>query len=255
VVSAPTRSTPGFLRSPASACGTWQEVPVEHAGTDPILWSADGPAPDDVWAVGAYCSPLAHVQLQHWDGERWNLVPDVGANLPVSALRGVAAIDSKDVWAVGLYNAVPDGTGPIQPLIQHWDGDMWTVVQAPEKGVNAILTDVAAAAPDDVWAVGSYSDDSGNLNALVQHWDGTSWTIVQTPDVDAYHALNAITVVAPDDVWAVGRMRQGEKWSTLVEHWDGKEWAVVPSGSEAGILNGVSAVAPDDIWAVGTGTA
>jgi hypothetical protein len=195
------------------------------------------------------------MQVQHWDGKKWSLVPDGGGDLPVVALRGIAAIAPDDVWAVGLYNSVEDGSGPIRPLAQHWDGLTWTVVPAPEAGTNAFLTDVAAVATDDVWAVGNSSTGAGDLKALIQHWDGKSWTIVESPDVGVYHALNAITVMAADDVWAVGRMKKEEQWTTLVEHWDGKVWSVVPSGSQAGgILNAISAAGPDDIWAVGTAT-
>jgi hypothetical protein len=229
-------------------------VPVQHAGIDPILWSVDGSAPDDVWAVGAYYDPLANAQVQHWDGKSWTLVPDGAADLPVTALRGVHAIAKDDVWAVGLYNASADGTGPIQPLIQHWDGRAWTVVPAPEAGANAILLDVAAAAADDVWAVGHFSPSSTDMQALIQRWDGKSWNTVDGADVGADHALDAITVVAADDVWAVGRMHKDGQWSPLVEHWDGEAWTVVPSGAQGGILNGIAAAAPDDIWAVGTST-
>lgn len=250
-----SRPTPSQMQAGAGTCGAWQATTVPYAGTDPALWSVDGAAPDDVWAVGAFYNPLAHVQVQHWNGESWSAVPDGGTDLPVSALRGVAAVAADDVWAVGLYNSVADGTGPIRPLAQHWDGSTWTVVAAPEAGVSGLLVDVAAAASDDVWAVGSYSVTPGDLRALIQHWDGTSWTSVPSPEVGFYHALNAVAVTAPDDVWALGRMNKDGQWTTLVEHWDGTAWTVVPSGSQpGGILNAIAVAAPDDIWAVGTAT-
>ena len=114
---------------------------------------------------------------------------------------------------------------------------------------------MAAAATDDVWAVGSYSTDAGALEALILHWDGSAWTRSAGGIVSWNHALDAVTVVAPDDVWAVGRMHEDGRWTTLVEHWDGTQWSVVPSGGEGGILNGVTANGPSDVWAVGTATA
>ena len=64
--------------------------------------------------------------------------------------------------------------------LQHWDGAVWNEVPAAAAGVNAMFEDVAAVAPDDVWAVGNYSETAGDLKALIQHWDGDSWTIVKT---------------------------------------------------------------------------
>ena len=239
----------------AQACGTWEAVPVPFAGTDATFWSVDGTSANDVWAVGAFYSPLAHAQIQHWDGQQWNPVADGAADLPVTALRGVEVVAADDIWAVGLYNAVADGTGPIQPIIEHWDGQVWTNVPAPQAGVNAILTDVAAAAPEDIWAVGSASIPGGGNQALIQHWDGQRWTNVEPPALADMHALNGVAVVAPNDVWAVGRVNIGGVWSTLVEHWDGAAWSIVPSGTHpGGILNAIAVAGPDDIWAVGNAT-
>ncbi len=252
-----------FVPSPAAAvslqaqpsCPAWEAAPVEHAGLDPVLWGVDGAASNDIWAVGAYYSPVGHAQIQHWDGARWTPVPAGSTTLPVSVLRGVSVIAADDAWAVGLFNRAADGSGPIQPLTEHWDGLAWTVVPAPEASGHSILTDVAAAATDDVWAVGSDSTDAGTMEALILHWDGSAWTRSASGIVTWNHALDAVTVVASDDVWAVGRVHEDGRWTTLVEHWDGTQWSVVPSGSEGGILNGVAAIGPSDVWAVGTATA
>lgn len=254
VTTSPLPRAPVQSPIPVAACGAWESVPVQQAGLDPVLWAVDGVSPQDVWAVGAFYDPVADAQVQHWDGTAWTLVPHGGTDLPVSALRGVTAIAADDVWAVGLFNTVPDGSGPIQPLVEHWNGSAWTVVPAPAAGVNAMLLDVAAAAPDDVWAVGNWSEAGGDSKALIEHWDGRAWTTVPAPAVDVYHALNAVTVIASNDVWAVGRRNDGGVWHTLVEHWDGAQWTVVPSGTAGGILNAISAAGPDDIWAVGTST-
>jgi hypothetical protein len=70
-------------------------------------------------------------------------------------------------------------------LIFHWDGAAWSAVSGldtllpPAHGVQQVLYDVYALAPDDVWAVGTegYSSGSdGHLLAL--HYDGSAWTRV-----------------------------------------------------------------------------
>ncbi|OIJ69794.1 hypothetical protein WN71_001015 [Streptomyces mangrovisoli] len=108
-----------------------------------------------------------------WDGERWSAVarPPQG-----SKSEHIAATGPKDVWML-----VDDRTA------QHWDGTRWTVTRLPYTA-----SDLAAAGPDDVWAVGSRSTgpgtDVGSGDFYEQpasmHWDGTSWKSVETPQ---YH--------------------------------------------------------------------
>jgi hypothetical protein len=81
-------------------------------------------------------------------------------------------------WAPG--QGVPTGGFSAHPtaVIEHWDGTRWTVVPSPNpnpQGDNG-LGAVAAAAANDVWAVGEQLK-----GPFTEHWNGTSWTIVATP--------------------------------------------------------------------------
>jgi hypothetical protein len=103
---------------------------------------------------------------------------------------------------------------------------------------------VAAVAPDDVWAVGSW----------IEHWNGRTWTAAKAPS-PACGTLHAVTAVAATDVWAVGAVATpGGVEQTCIEHWNGKKWSVVASpspGAQSNFLEGVTAVGPNDVWAVG----
>src|SRR5438045_3759365 len=68
-------------------------------------------------------------------------------------LIAVAAIPStRQLWSVGST----DPAGYDQTLIERWDGTTWTIVPSPNRPQgNNYLQGVAAAAPDDAWAVGS----------------------------------------------------------------------------------------------------
>src|SRR5205823_13678772 len=82
-----------------------------------------------------------------------------------------------------------------------------------------VLWDVAAISPNDVWAVGYYSN--GTIT-LVEHWDGTQWSIVPSPNPgDSDNYLGAVATVSSNDVWAVGYFDAGPGagWQTLVEHY------------------------------------
>lgn len=86
---------------------------------------------DDAWAVGygGNCDMGYGLAFaKHWDGTQWKpvaiAVPDgVGTDV----LLGVTAVSSDDVWAVGW--AVAQAA---RPLIEHWDGVEWSVVE-PER--------------------------------------------------------------------------------------------------------------------------
>src|SRR5438045_4037787 len=50
----------------------------------------------------------------------WSVVPGPAAGTVDPELRAVTAVSANDVWAVGYQ----DG----QTLVEHWDGNLWTVV-------------------------------------------------------------------------------------------------------------------------------
>src|SRR5229473_1064862 len=86
-----------------------------------------------------------------------------------SSLGGAAVIAPGDMWAVGAI-----GTGPFQPLAEHFNGTGWSVVPTP--ALSGALGRVAGAAGNDVWAVGDQAQGS-SVNTLIEHWDGTRWSV------------------------------------------------------------------------------
>lgn len=109
----------------------------------------------------------------------------------------------------------------IHTLIEHWDGQQWSIVPSPDgkTGANALneLQSVAAVSAQNVWAVGytglSQNQDGGTTvgsqSALVEHWDGHAWSVVQLPA--SFHAsLLSKVVASPNgDVWALGAFESG----------------------------------------------
>ncbi len=188
----------------------------------------------------------------------WTQVPSPNKGRAPSFLRGVASVGSDDVWAVGSWSPRPDLT---RTLIEHWNGTRWSKVPSPNPGpVRNLLIGVAAAGPDDVWAVGWRFDDASTPRTLAVHWDGSSWAVAPTVDPDPGGAgLNAVVVVSPDEVWAVGGQgafnAEGNFPRTLAERWDGSSWTAVPTPSPGGEGMELSAVTrvpgTDHLWAVG----
>src|SRR5919106_3544458 len=131
------------------------------------------------------------------NGGTWELVPSPNTGSPHNYFYGLAAIASNDVWAVGGYGNL---TTQAQQLIQHWDGQNWTIATTPTLPTtyNELLA-VSAVSANAVWAVGS----SGG-QALIEHWDGSSWSVVPNPNPGIGNRFFGVAAIASNDVWAVG---------------------------------------------------
>jgi hypothetical protein len=114
----------------------------------------------------------------------------------------------------------------------------------PGSVVGGRLYDVAAAAANDVWAVGL--NDSGSL---IMHWNGAAWSSLSESDGGF---LNDVATTGGSNAWAVG----GTDWfspATLIYHWDGSSWTrqSSPNPPSGGFFAGVAAASASDAWAVG----
>lgn len=233
------------------------------------LVAASAASPNDVWAVGTRFPVGASADqtvalIEHWDGTRWTVVPGPDLGGRGAALTGVAALAPDNVWAVGTLMAM--GAAEHQdPLIEHWNGRQWSVVQGAEfppavpmepEGLEAI----AAPGPENIWILGQ---DNPVVNGesisrdLYEHWDGHQWSLFQGPQVmDPRVGMAATQVISADssgDVWAAGgKIRgfgeAGQFAGSLVEHWDGSKWVEgkPPSGDAA--LSALAIVGPQDVW-------
>src|SRR5829696_7990277 len=178
------------------AGGSWRVSAAPTVAAYEHLAAADATGLADAWAVGSATSdiqsaPLAPLALR-WNGSRW-----VSMTLPATgstALAGVDARTSSDVWAVGSSRNA-DGA---QPYVARFDGTSWRRVATPTIGAGGELTDVVALSPSTVVAVGR-----SNGAPLVLRWNGTSWTRETTPGSSNPFVTGA-AAGGPNAVWAVG---------------------------------------------------
>ncbi len=184
----------------------------------------------------------------------WRIISSPNSTkYPENGLAAVSALSSTNAWAVGSsYN---DG-GPVQSLIEQWDGSAWHVVSSPG---NDGLRGVAAVSASDVWAVGSLSSHQPRPTTLIVHWNGSQWSIVTSPNPGASSdTLSAVAAVAANDVWAVGESVTGNNATQpLVVRWDGANWHVVsspvPAGATASSFNAITRIpGTNQLWAVGS---
>ena len=185
----------------------------------------------------------------------WEVVP-VGPG-PAN-LVATAALAADDVWAAGfgIRQEVTDGrpSFSFEPQVRHWNGGAWSAVPTPPlgKGVSGRLEAIAAAAPDQVWAVGDA--DEGRDRSLIEHWDGTTWTRVPADDVpDVDQALLGVAAISRTDAWAIGSAGYADHTEPVAQHWDGVRWTRVPlpAGLDDAALSAVAADGPAGVWAAG----
>jgi hypothetical protein len=87
--------------------------------------------------------------------------------------------------------------------------------------LNGALWSVAAAANDDVWAIGGH--DSGLAD--IEHWDGSKWS--ESPfQLPRGGQLDSVAASSPSDAWSAGHLPQSysSAQAVLLEHWDGESW-------------------------------
>lgn len=187
----------------------WLQVPSPNIpGGANQLFGITAIAANDIWAVGvAGGAPLT----MRWNGTAWTVVPvSRDSGLSSEKLNAVSGAASNDMWAVG------DGKGIFNnqtfATIRHWNGARWSekVCRAasgsnpPEGyeggGPDAYFTGVAAAASNDVWAVGVRGS-----GPMILHWDGQAWTAVSHPRAFPNSAtLRAVTISSGGNAWSVG---------------------------------------------------
>ena len=192
-------------------------------------------------------------------GPGWSVV--ASPNTTEQQLLGTDCVSATDCWAVGYYYAL--GVADSQTLVEHWDGNSWTIVPSPNAQFQGNettpnrLNSVACNSSADCWAIG-YSETT-LYSTLIEHWDGTSWTIVSSPNPSSVqNQLDAITCNSSSDCWAVGDYKTGTNnriTQTLVERWNGSTWSVVPSANTSTTtfnkLISVTCTTSSDCWAVG----
>lgn len=256
--SQPIPASPA-LRS-AHACQGWRVIPSADASSiNNSLYGIARSSGSTLWAVGSYEAKAYAPFLtltERWDGTSWSVVSSPNDGSGDNVLYGVAAVSTKDVWAVGERN--PTSTAQTRTLIEHWNGSAWSIVRNPSPGQLSVLSSVAAISAKDVWAVGSFFNFSGNQQTLVEHWNGSKWSVVKSPSPGAsYNGLGHLAAVSSKDIWATGSSSSdsGDTSQTLVERWNGSQWTIVSSpdvpGSIYNGLGGIAVVNARDLWAVG----
>jgi hypothetical protein len=214
----------------------WSIQPSYTFGSiDNVLTGVSAASATDAWAVGAYypsSSNILATLAHHFDGTRWTAYPLPNVGVEENTLLGVSMPATGRAWAVGYYVS---GKFQQQTLIEHFDGNVWSVVPSPNPGaLQNILFGVAAISDSDAWAVGGEEDSNGLWHTLTEHWNGSAWSVVKAVDAGATgNQFYAVKALASNNIYAVGQQSgAGFPNQALVEHWNGSAWSVVSSPAD-----------------------
>ncbi|MDQ2905196.1 MAG: hypothetical protein ABI456_23940 [Ktedonobacteraceae bacterium] len=249
----------------------WSSVPIPApAGSG--LGKLAALSPSNIWAVGdtgytngpGESTPMSHTLIEHWNGTRWSQTPSPDL-LPatLNTLQDVSVVAPDDVWAVGAAGLTGrsgyDST--TSPLLEHWDGARWRLVQLP--GIHSAgLNSIVALNANDIWVAGSSSVSDGSAQSqspLLAHWNGQNWSQVSS------HAINngasgrvlKITTDASHHLWALGVDQNGLPLLLRLSNgqWTSLPVPATPAPSATSTFEiqfgGIYAASPQDIWLAG----
>ena len=179
----------------------------------------------------------------------------LGRSLRCALLTGVAVV-APLVAATAAAAAGAAGTAGTGRDAGAAAAASWRVaasVQAKNQRVQ--LSDVAADATDDAWAIGSARmANQASFEPVIDHWDGHAWrqvtlpaSVLRTLGTSSVHAT--IGASSPSNVWAFGT---GGYWL----HWNGAQWtagrlARPAPGALGPYLGSPLVFGPADVWAFG----
>lgn len=237
----------------------WSIVPSPDSGTQGSqLLGIAALSDSNVWAVGNFSTSNTSLGnrtlIEHFNGASWSVIPSPNPSQEGDNLTAVTAIASNNVWAVGYFENNLESD--ILPLVEHFNGSVWSVVTAGVPTTGAIFVNgITAISSTDIWAVGESGNGPTNFE---MHWNGTKWSVATSATFpsNGQESLGDVAGASGKDVWAVGSYSPsfGAELQTLVVHWNGSTWSKVTTPNVDKFFNllfGVAVVRSNDVWAVG----
>jgi hypothetical protein len=189
----------------------WSIIPSPNPGlARNELRGAVALSANDIWAVGLSANgnsdTLAQTLIEHWNGTAWSIVPTPRVGSSDNFLNAATAVSANNIWAVGV-SSNSSSTFMGQTLIEHWNGNAWSIVKSPSAGPEENFDSMTAIAANDIWAVGvsSNSSSADATQGLTLHWDGIQWSAVKSPNPGQNTLLSGIArIPGSRGVWTVG---------------------------------------------------
>ncbi len=127
---------------------------------------------NDCWAVGATTDASGSQSgtlMQSWNGSSWSVVATPAPPAGGGILSSVTCLSADQCWASGSTGSIANGgNNNPNPLIDEWNGSIWSIQPSPNVTVLAFLSSITCARGDACWAVGSSGipNNTNNNNGL-----------------------------------------------------------------------------------------
>jgi hypothetical protein len=214
---------------------SWQRVALPWSQGGLELDKVVATSPSNVWVIQTGGQDVRSILIEHWNGKQWRLIPAPFG--PRDPIRGFTTTSLTDAWAVGGYRR----SGHSRTLAAHWNGRAWQIAPTPNRNTDSVLTDVAAVAPDDVWALGQsqylkITKSPADCRApscgteiqqtwpvaLFEHWNGERWELVPGAAPQMWEGPTGLAVTKDGTAWAAG----GCYWDDVITRWNGTAWQI-----------------------------
>jgi hypothetical protein len=253
------QSSSGVLRTLALHWNgsRWAIIPTPNRGSgdnalSDVTMLSGGEALAAGYSAGA--NRVMRTLILRWNGRAWRIVASPNSRGALNRLLAISATATNDAWATGVS---VDGSGKGTPLIERWNGRVWSIQPFHGSDVEQQqLNGVSALDAARAFAVGYAFPGDTNAESLALQLSGGAWTAAGGPPATGVgNVLQGTSAVAAGDAWAAGtQYNAGFVPQTLLMHYDGDAWSRIVSpnqGSGANYLNGVSAL-PSGVWAAGS---
>ena len=145
---------------------SWLQFASPTSMSDNAQLNAVSATAGGAWTVGTTGNfPTFAPLFLRLSGGRWSEVNGAEPGGSITRITGVSTVSSTDAWMVGAYcptgfctgGEACTGSGCFNEdaLVEHWNGQVWTEVTAPDPSPTLNeLYGIAADGPSDIWAVG-----------------------------------------------------------------------------------------------------
>lgn len=128
-----------------------------------VLTSVQANGGNDVTAVGFLRNQnqqTVTTLVEHWNGTQWSVVPSPNRSEnpgSFNTLKSVSGTSGNNLYAAGFFANSQTG-GQQRTLVEHFDGNSWSIVSSPTQGAAQQLNAVFASVnSNELWIAGAFS--------------------------------------------------------------------------------------------------
>ena len=130
-----------------------------------VLTSVQANSAADVTAAGFVLNSgqqTVTTLIEHWDGMLWKVIPSPNKSTvagSINTLRSVTGTAGTNLYAAGFFANAQTG-GQQRTLVEHFDGQNWSIIATPTKGVAQQLQGIFSPTNStSIWTVGAFSSE------------------------------------------------------------------------------------------------